>query len=116
MHSRSGITKLKAILIIDLMIVAVAAGTYLYLQNQGLVATAARDAEFVASNLTITPAEAEEAEPVTITANITNIGDLEGTYDANLTINGLVTQNQTLIVPGNKTSVTAEFAVIEATL
>jgi hypothetical protein len=116
MHSRSALTKLKAILIIDLIIVAAAAGTYLYLQNEGLVATAARDAEFVASDLTITPAEAEEAEPVQILANITNIGDLEGTYDANLTINGVLTQNQTLIVPGNKTSVTAEFTVIEETI
>ncbi len=116
MPSRSGVTKLKAILVIDLIIVAAAAGTYLYLQNQGLVATAARDAEFVVSDLTITPAVAEEAEPVTITANITNIGDLEGTYDANLTINNVLTQNQTLIVPGNKTSVIAEFMVVEETV
>jgi hypothetical protein len=116
MPSRSAVTKLKAILIIDLIIVAVAAGTYIYLQNQGLIATAARDAEFKVTDLTITPAEAEEAEPVTITANITNIGDLEGTYDANLTINSVLSQNQTLIVPGNNTSVIAEFTVIEETI
>ncbi|MBT0158453.1 hypothetical protein G4O51_00535 [Candidatus Bathyarchaeota archaeon A05DMB-2] len=116
MPSRSAVTKLKAILIIDLIIVAAAAGTYLYLQNQGLIATAAREAEFVVTDLTITPSEAEEAEPVQITANITNIGDLEGTYDANLTINGVLTQNQTLVVPGNNTSVIAEFTVIEETI
>jgi hypothetical protein len=113
MPSRSAVTKLKAILIIDLIIVAAAAGTYIYMQNQGLIVTAARDAEFVVTDLTITPPVAEEAEPVTISANVTNIGDLEGTYDANLTINNVLTQNQTLVVPGNKTSVIAEFTVIQ---
>jgi hypothetical protein len=116
MPSRSAVAKLKAILIIDLLIVAVAAGTYLYLQNQGLIAAAAKPAEFTVTDLTTTPAEAEEAEPVQISANITNIGDLEGTYDANLTINNVLTQNQTIIVPGNNTSVIVEFTVIEETI
>jgi hypothetical protein len=113
MNSRSAITKLKAILLIDLIIVAAAAGTYIYLQNQGLITTAAKEAEFTVTDLTITPAEAEEAEPVLISANITNIGDLNGTYDANLTINGILTQTQIVEVPGNKTSVIVEFTVIE---
>jgi hypothetical protein len=116
MPSRSAITKLKAILIIDLIMVAAAAGTYLYLQNQGLVATAAKPAEFLVADLTITPSEAEEAEPILITANITNIGDLEGTYDANLTINNVLAQNQTVAVPGNNTSTIVEFTVIEETI
>jgi hypothetical protein len=116
MPSHSAVTKLKAILIIDLMIVAAAAGTYLYLRNQGLIATAAKPAEFKVSDLTITPPEAEEAEPILISANITNVGDLEGTYDANLTINNVLTQNQTVVVPGNNTSVIVEFTVIEETV
>ncbi|MCJ7559067.1 hypothetical protein MUO79_00420 [Candidatus Bathyarchaeota archaeon] len=116
MLSRSATTKLKAILIIDLIIVAAAAGTYIYLQNQGLIATAAEPAKFTVTDLTITPSEAEEAEPILISANITNIGDLEGTYDANLTINNVLTQNQTIVVPGNNTSVTVEFTVIEETI
>jgi hypothetical protein len=98
------------------MIVAAAAGTYLYLRNQGLIATAAKPAEFKMSDLTITPSEAEEAEPILISANITNVGDLEGTYDANLTINNVLTQNQTVVVPGNNTSVIVEFTVIEETV
>jgi hypothetical protein len=98
------------------MIVAAAAGTYLYLRNQGLIATAAKPAEFKVSDLTITPSEAEEAEPILISANITNVGDLEGTYDANLTINNVLTQNQTVVVPGNNTSVIVEFTVIEETV
>jgi hypothetical protein len=116
MLSRSATTKLKAILIIDLIIVAAAAGTYIYLQNQGLIATAAKPAEFTVTDLTITPSEAEEAEPILISANITNIGDLEGTYDANLTINNVLTQNQTIVVSGNNTSTIVEFTVIEETI
>jgi hypothetical protein len=113
MPSRSAATKLKAILVIDLIIVAAAAGTYLYLQNQGLITTAAKEAEFLVTDLTITPSEAEEAEPIKISANITNIGDLDGTYDANLTINGVLTETQIVEVPGNKTSIIVEFTVIE---
>jgi hypothetical protein len=116
MPSRSAVTKLKAILVIDLIIVAAAAGTFLYLQNQGLLATAAKEAEFTVTDLSITPSEAEEAEPILISANITNIGDLDGTYDANLTINGVITQTQIVEVPGNKTSVIVEFTVIEEIL
>jgi hypothetical protein len=113
MPFRSAVTKLKAILVIDLIIVAAAAGTFLYLQNQGLLATAAKEAEFTVTDLTITPSETEEAEPILISANITNIGDLDGTYDANLTINGVITQTQIVEVPGNNTSVIVEFTVIE---
>ena len=112
MLSRSAVTKLKVLLIIDLILVAVAAGAYFYLQDQGLIATAAKPAEFKVTDLIITPSETEEAEPVVITANITNVGDLEGTYDANLTINNVLTQNQTVLVPGNNDTI-VEFTVIE---
>jgi hypothetical protein len=113
MNSGSAMTKLKAVLLIDLIIVAAAAGAYIYLQNQGLITTAAKEAEFTVTDLTITPPEVEEAEPILISANITNIGDLEGTYDANLTINNVLTQTQIVTVPGNNTSVIVEFTVIE---
>src|SRR4030043_934965 len=113
MNSGSAMTKLKAVFLIDLIIVAAAAGAYIYLQNQGLIVGAPKPAEFIVTALTVTPSEAEEADPVLISANITNIGDLEGTYDANLTINGVLTQTQIVSVLGNNTSVIVEFTVIE---
>ena len=113
MNSGSAMTKLKAVFLIDLIIVAAAAGAYIYLQNQGLIVGAPKPAEFIVTDLTVTPSEAEEADPVLISANITNIGDLEGTYDANLTINGVLTQTQIVSVLGNNTSVIVEFTVIE---
>ena len=75
MNSGSAMTKLKAVLLIDLIIVAAAAGAYIYLQNQGLIVGAPKPAEFIVTDLTVTPSEAEEADPVLISANITNIGE-----------------------------------------
>ncbi len=116
MTRKLAITKLKAFLIIDILIVAIAGGIYLYLQNQGLVATAARPSEFTVSNLTITPLEVEEGEPVAISINLTNIGDLEGTYMANLTINGAVVENQSIILGGGYNSTLVEFSYLPDTI
>src|SRR3990170_442818 len=97
MHPRSAITKLKAILIIDVIIIALAAGSYYYLQNQGLLGVATKPAEFTVSNLTINPSESYVGQPVTISVNATNIGQDEGNYSASLIINDLV--KETKIIP-----------------
>ena len=111
MSSRA-ITKLKAILIIDILIVASAAGVYLYLQAEGLIVTPPQQAEFTITNLTVTPQEADIFEPVQITVNVTNIGGEQGEYIANLTINGLIEENQTILLgPGNSTL--AEFTLFK---
>jgi hypothetical protein len=116
MVSHKAVAKLKAILIIDLLIVAVAAGAYFYLQNRGLIATALKPAEFTVTDLAINPSEAEEGEPILISVNVTNIGDIEGIYLANLTINNALRDNQTISLAGNKTSTIVEFTVVEETV
>jgi hypothetical protein len=108
--SSSAVAKLKAILIIDIMIVAGAAGTYLLLQNQG--AFTPRPAEFTLSNLTIDPVDANADEPISISANVTNTGDLEGNYTASLTINDQSRENQTIVLLSGGTS-TIEFTDTE---
>ena len=85
MKSRSAMTKLKAVLVIDILIVAVAAGVYFYLQAEGLIVGAPKPAEFTLTELAINPPEAEIFEPVLVTVNVTNIGDEQGEYVANLT-------------------------------
>ena len=56
MPSRLAITKMKAILIIDLIIVTIAAGTYLYLQSQGeFTSIALKPATFIVTDLIINP-------------------------------------------------------------
>jgi len=116
MLSNSAISKLKAILVIDIIVVALALGTYLYLQNEGLIATALKPAEFTVTDLTINPFEAEEGEPTSFSVNVTNIGDLEGEYIANLTINNALVENQTITLPGNSTSTIVEFTYLAETI
>ena len=114
MNSRSAMTKLKAILVIDVLIVAAAAGVYFYLQTQGLIVGPLKQAEFIVTDLTISQLEAEIFEPVLITVNVTNIGDEAGDYVANLTINNVLVENQTILVPG-RNSTLAEFTVLQET-
>ncbi len=110
MYDRSAITRLKAIFLIDMMVVAAAAGGYFYLQSQG-VWTPGR-AVFVLSDLTINPVMADLGEPITIGVNITNTGDIESGYVANLTVNNVIIENQTIAVLVGE-SKRAEFIVAE---
>ena len=114
MLSRSAITKLKTILLIDLLIVASAAGAYFYLQVAGFITGPSKPAEFVVSDLKITPSEAEIFEPILVTVNVTNIGDEKGEYVANLTINSAIEDNQTVTVLGRNSTI-AEFTVLKET-
>jgi hypothetical protein len=113
MLSRSAIVKLKAILVIDLIIVSAAIGAYLYLENEGLITGAARPAEFNVSDLIIDPAEVEPGEPILITLNVSNIGDVEGVYSANLTINNELREQQEILIDAKSTLI-VEFTVLES--
>ena len=105
-------TKLKAFLIIDLLLFASIAGTYFYLQNEGLIVSGSKPAEFKVIDLIINPLEAEAYEPITITANVTNIGDEPGNYMGNLTINNALEDNQTVLIDGGNSTL-LEFLVVE---
>ncbi len=106
------ISKLKAILVIDILIVASAAGVYLYLQAEGLIVAPSTKAEFTITNLTITPQEAEIFEPVLVAVNVTNIGGVQGEYIANLTVNGVLEQNQTVLLAEGESAL-AEFILFK---
>ena len=112
MLSRSAVVKLKAILIIDLMIVGAAAGVYFYLQDQGALTSGAKPATFTLTNLTINPLEAYVGEAVQISVNLTNIGDLEGNQTLNLEINNAVKDTTNVTLAGNSTEI-VEFTYIE---
>ena len=112
MKSRSAITKLKAILVIDVIIVSLLAGTYFYLQNEGLIVGAPKEAEFTVADLRIAPLEAEVGDPISISVNATNIGDIEGVYRANLTVNNELRGVQEILLSG-KESKLVEFTVFE---
>jgi hypothetical protein len=113
MPSRSAVVKLKAILVIDLIIIAAAAGAYLYLQDQGLVSGSEKPAEYVYSDLKINPTEVYAGEAVVISVNITNIGDREGNLTVNLEINEVIKDTANITLSGNYTSEIVEFTYIE---
>ena len=112
MLSRSAVVKLKAILIIDLMIVGVVAGVYFYLQDQGVITGAAKPATFVLSDLTVNPLEAYTGQAVQITFNVTNIGDVEGNTTFNLEINDAIKDSANITLGGNSSEL-IQFTVIE---
>ena len=53
--SHSAEVKLKAILIIDLIIIGAVAGAYLYLQDNGAIASTPKPAAFTLSDFSIDP-------------------------------------------------------------
>jgi hypothetical protein len=114
MLSRSAIAKLKAILVIDLVIVGAAAGVYFYLQDQGLIAVAVKPAEFTLANLAIDPLQAYVGDAVQISVNLTNIGDLEGNQTLNLEINDAVKETENVTLAGNSSQL-IQFTDIETT-
>jgi hypothetical protein len=112
MLSRSAVVKLKAILIIDLLVIGAAAGVYFYLENQGALATGSKPAKFTLTDLTVTPSEAYVGEAIQISANLTNIGDLEGNQTINLEINNAVKDTMNVTLGGNSSQL-VEFTDIE---
>lgn len=60
-------------------------------------------AEFEISSLVITPPEAVPAEPVTISVDVNNTGESEGTYPITLTLNGVKTQTKVVKVAPEST-------------
>jgi hypothetical protein len=112
MLSRSAVVKLKAILIIDLLVIGAAAGVYFYLEEQGALAYGAKPAKFTLTDLLVTPSEAYVGEAVQISVNLTNSGDLEGNQTINLEVNSAVKDTTNVTLSGNSSQL-VEFTDIE---
>ena len=117
MASNSAISKLKAILILDLMIVSLAASGYFYIQIFLEVAVVPpppppKPAEFILRNMTINPTEAEIGQPIAISVNVTNVGEEEGSYNLNLTINDVVEETRIIQLSGGNYTI-EEFMVVK---
>jgi len=105
----SAITKLKAIFVIDLIIVALAAGGYYYVQS---LPPPLKKAEFQVTNLTVDPVEAGVGQPIIISANVTNLGEEAGNYSMDLTIDDVVKETKTVRLLGGDSEI-VEFIVAE---
>ncbi|HUJ84274.1 MAG TPA: hypothetical protein VLV84_01560 [Candidatus Acidoferrales bacterium] len=105
MFSRSASVKLKAILIIDLMIISGAAGAYFYLQNQGVIGGVTTPAKFILTNLIVDPTNVTEGDAVQMAVNVTNVGDLAGNDTINFEVNNVVKDTQNVTLEGAATQV-----------
>jgi hypothetical protein len=114
MLSRSAIVKLKAVLIIDLIIVGAAVGAYFYLQSEGIIAGAVKPANLVMSAFTITPTEAYIGETIQVSANVTNTGDVDGNATYYFMVNG-VEKDAVNVTLSSQMTQTLEFSDIEMT-
>ncbi len=66
-----------------------------------------RPALFQVTNLTIAPFETAEGLPVNVTVAVSNLGDLEGSLNLNLTINNAQSDEKTVTLAGNETQIVA---------
>lgn len=103
MTAKTALTKLQTILLIDLIIVAAAAGGLIYLQS--LPAAPIDPANVQLTNLNITPAQVSINQSVTVTFNATNLGNVKGTYEANLLVDDNTEQTQIVQLAGKETKI-----------
>jgi hypothetical protein len=109
--SKFSIGKLQIILLIDLIVVALAAGGYYLIQSQS--GPALVPAEFSLYDLNIDPEEAGIGEPITISVGVSNIGEATGNYSINLMINEVFRKAEAVQLSGGENT-TVKFSVTEA--
>jgi len=113
MLSYSSAVKLKIFLVIDLIIVIAALGAYVYLQDQGVITGPVKPATFIYTDLKINPLETFVGQPIQISVNVTNTGDVGGETTVDLEINGVVKDSADILLEGLNTCEIVEFIVIE---
>lgn len=59
-----------------------------------------RPASFTVTGLSISPSPASVGQSVTVSAHISNVGDLGGTYSAELRVDGVLAERRDVTVPG----------------
>lgn len=116
MVSHSAINKSRAILICVLVIGALAElSAYYYVQNYSNSASNSSPSQlgsFQIANLTISPFQASVGQPVIISADLANVGNVQGIYSLSLKINDNVTETRKLTLSANS-SLLVSFTVSE---
>jgi hypothetical protein len=111
MLSKSAITKLQTILLIDVIIIAAAAGAYIFVASQP--APILDLAQIQLTALSVSQIEVVIGQSVTISVNVTNIGTGTGSYVASLLLDGVQIQEKTIQLSAGETK-TVEFVVSDA--
>jgi plasmid maintenance system killer protein len=107
MPSKSALSTLKVILVIDLIIVAIAAPSYLYVDS-----LIPKSASFQVTDLIIDPALVQVGESVEISVNVTNVGEQSGEHMVNLMIDDEPIATETILLSGGE-NVTLVFTATE---
>lgn len=71
-----------------------------------------KPAEFTVSDLSISPAEAEVKQKITISVKVTNVGELGGSYTVDLKVAGEILGSETVTLMGGK-STTVTFEIVK---
>ena len=110
MLSKSALATLKTILVIDLIIVAIAAPSYLYVDS-----LVPKTASFEVTDLIIDPDLVQVGEPVQISVKVTNVGDKSGDHMVTLTIDDEPVATETVFLLGTENT-TLVFTPTELTV
>ncbi len=110
MSPKSAVTTLKIILAIDLLIVALAVPSFLYVDS-----LVPKSASFEVSDLIIYPNWLQIGEPVQASVKITNVGEKSGDYMVTMTIDDEPIATETVRLSGQD-SKTLVFTVTEVAL
>ena len=108
MLSKSAISKLQAILIIDIIVVASAAAGYFYVSS--LPGPELSPAQIQLMGLQVTPPTGLVGQSVTVSINVTNTGGETGTFTVNLMLDGTQNQAQSVKLVSGETK-TIQFTV-----
>ncbi len=112
-RSRSIFNKSRVILIFLLLLgVFAEASAYYYVQST-TTNTVPVIASFQITNLTFDPYEARLNQPVTISVNVTNLGNIQSNYPLSLKINDSDVETKELTFVANESKI-VEFSVSEA--
>jgi hypothetical protein len=105
MKSRLALTKLQAILLIDIIIVAAAAGGFFYIQS--LPAPILDSSQIQLTDLIINPEQTSTGQKVEVTFNVTNLASTAGTYLADMMVDGESKQTTSVKLNGGETKTVA---------
>ncbi len=108
MHSKSALTKLKAILILDLIIVALSTTAFFYVDALPGAPLSTEQIQLV--GLQIAPTNVLVGQSVEVLVNATNKASEEGTYSAELFLDSVVTQTSIVELSAGETK-TVKFTI-----
>jgi parallel beta-helix repeat protein len=77
---------------------------YLIVKMEPLTPIITRPAEFIVTDLDVSPVEAKINQTITISVNVTNIGENKGSYNVDLNVAGIMVDTRTVTLSGGESA------------